>query len=94
MYAPSKTFNLAGLKNAFVVIPDDEHPGYYLPYLYVVLHEGYTVEDIQAQVESCLEEYMYPVGIIPIAERPFFHFKTNRIGLTQELRQIRAYAKM
>ncbi|MGM9593424.1 MAG: AMP-binding protein [Candidatus Onthomonas sp.] len=78
----------------FVVIPDDEHPTYFLPYLYVVLHDGYTVEDIQAQVDSCLEEYMQPVEIISIAERPFFHFKTNRIGLTQELRQIRAYAKM
>ena len=78
----------------FVVIPDDEHPGYFLPYLYVVLNEGYTVDDIREQVNSCLEEYMRPVEIIPIAERPFFHFKTNRIGLTQELRQIRAYAKM
>ncbi|MGM9537439.1 MAG: AMP-binding protein [Candidatus Onthomonas sp.] len=78
----------------FVVIPDDEHPGYYLPYLYVVLHDGYTVEDIRTQVDSCLEEYMRPVEILSIDKRPFFHFKTNRIGLTQELRQIRAYTKL
>ena len=28
---------------------------------------------------------MQPIEIIEIDERPFFHFKTNRIGLTKEL---------
>ena len=28
---------------------------------------------------------MQPVEIIEIDERPFFHFKTNRIGLTKEI---------
>ena len=28
---------------------------------------------------------MQPVDIIQIAERPFFHFKTNRIGLARQL---------
>lgn len=69
----------------FVVIPDQVHPGYFLPYLYVVLEEGYTVEDIQDQINEALEPHMQPVEILPIDSRPFFHFKTNRIGLTREL---------
>lgn len=69
----------------FVNVPDLEHPGYYVPYLYVVLKEGYTVNDIREQVDACLEEYMRPADIISISERPFWHFKTNRIGLTREL---------
>ena len=32
---------------------------------------------------------MQPVEIIEIAARPFFHFKTNRIGLARELLQDR-----
>ena len=69
----------------FVNVPDPEHPGYFVPYLYVVLKNGYTVDDIREQVDACLEEYMRPVDIITVSERPFWHFKTNRIGLMQEL---------
>lgn len=69
----------------FVNIPDLEHPGHFLPYLYVVLKDGYTVDDIREKVDACLEDYMRPVDIIAISERPFWHFKTNRIGLTKEL---------
>ncbi len=70
----------------FVLIADEAHPGCFLPYLFVVLKNGYTVEDIVDKVRDCLEEYMHPVEIIPLEERPFFHFKTNRIGLTEEIR--------
>ena len=56
-----------------------------LPYLFVVLKEGYTVKDIEDGVRGCLEDYMQPVDIIQLKERPFFHFKTNRIGLTQAI---------
>lgn len=71
----------------FVIVPDDDHPGYFLPYLYVVLNDGYTVSDIKKQVLACLEPHMHPVDIIELEERPFFHFKTNRIGLTRELKK-------
>ena len=70
----------------FVLLDDDEHPGYYVPYLYVVLKDGYTVDSIREKVEECLEEYQHPVEIIQIDKRPFFHFKTNRIGLMRELK--------
>ena len=73
----------------FVLINDDMHPGYFVPYLYVVLKDGFTIDDIREQVLECLEPHMYPVDIISISERPFYHFKTNRIGLTKELKEAR-----
>lgn len=69
----------------FVVIPDDEHRDCFVPYLYVILKDGYTVEDIEDKVRGCLEKHMQPVQIIQLPERPFFHFKTNRIALTHTL---------
>lgn len=77
----------------FVNVPDEDHPGYFLPYLYVVLLDGYTVDDIREKVNACLKEYMRPVDIISVKERPFWHFKTNRIGLIRELMAVRAMAK-
>lgn len=79
--------NIEGMDDEFfVLIKDPEHEGYYVPYLYVVLDDGYTVEDIREKVDACLEPHMRPVDIIQIAERPFFHYKTNRIGLSRELK--------
>ena len=75
----------------FVVVPDSTHPGYYVPYLYIVPKEGYTVADLEDEIRECLEAYMQPVEIIEIAARPFFHFKTNRIGLARELLQDRNF---
>lgn len=69
----------------FVVVPDKDHPGCFLPYLYVVLHEGYSIADIEEPVRNALDDYMQPVEIFELPERPFFHYKTNRIGLTKEL---------
>ncbi|WP_330628945.1 hypothetical protein [Blautia glucerasea] len=71
----------------FVLIEDEDHDGYFVPYLYVVLEDGYSVDDIIDDVQSCLEPYMFPVEILAIDERPFFHFKTNRIELSKELKK-------
>lgn len=77
---------IKGIKDEFVVIiPDKDHRGYYLPYLYVVLKDGYTIDDIKDGVYEALDEFEYPVDIKVLNERPFFHFKTNRIGLTKKL---------
>lgn len=79
---------IAGIKDEFfVLIEDNDHDGYFVPYLYVVLEDGYTIQDITEAVQSCLEPHMFPVEILAIDERPFFHFKTNRIELSQELKQ-------
>jgi acyl-coenzyme A synthetase/AMP-(fatty) acid ligase len=77
---------IEGIKDAFfVIVPDDAHPGYFLPYLYVVLKDGYTIADIEDKVCASLEKHEIPVEINELPERPFFHFKTNRIGLTREI---------
>ena len=69
----------------FVVIPDRDHPGCFLPYLYVALEDGYSVDSVRDQVNKALEPHMRPVEILSVPSRPFFHFKTNRVGLTKEL---------
>ena len=77
---------IEGIKDQFFAIPQDEaHPGYYLPYMFVVLEEGYTVEDIRGAVDAALEPYQRPVEIRVIESRPFFHFKTNRRGLAMQI---------
>ena len=64
----------------------DEHEGCFLPYLYVQLKDGYTLDDVRDKINACLpERYMRPVEIFTVPERPFFHFKTNRIGLSKEI---------
>lgn len=77
-----------GLIDSFFVIAcDPKHEGYYVPYLYVVLEEGHTIESIQHDVLNALEEYQYPVEIIQIPERPFYHFKTNRLHMDHPYRR-------
>lgn len=79
--------DIKGIKDEFfVIVPDDEHEGCFLPYLYVQLKDGYTLDDVRDKINACLpERYMRPVEIFTIPERPFFHFKTNRIGLSKEI---------
>lgn len=82
--------DIQGIEDEFFVnCPDEEHEGCFLPYLFVVLKSGYTVDDIRESVLACLEPHMHPEDIIAIKERPFWHFKTNRIGLSQELQASR-----
>ena len=80
--------DVPGLIDSFFVIAcDSKHEGYYVPYLYVVLEEGHTVDSIQNDVFNALEEYQYPVEIIQIPERPFYHFKTNRLHMEHPYRR-------
>ena len=82
--------NIPGIVDHFFVnIPDPDHDGYLVPYLYVVLKEGYSVESIRPAVASALEPHMVPVQIVQVPQRPFWHFKTNRIGLTNEILEAR-----
>lgn len=79
--------DIKGIKDEFfVIVPDDEHEGCFLPYLYVQPKDGYTLDDVRDKINACLpERYMRPVEIFTVPERPFFHFKTNRIGLSKEI---------
>ena len=82
----NKVVDLEGVKDAFFVIADDlENEGYYLPYLYVVLEEGVTLEEVKERIDTALEPHERPVEITVINKRPFFHFKTNRRGLAAEI---------
>lgn len=78
--------NIRGIDDEFfVLVPDVEHPRYFVPYLFVVLKDGYSLSDVEGPIRACLEDHMQPVEIRQLKERPFFHFKTNRIGLTQKI---------
>ena len=78
--------NIPGIVDQFFVnIPDPDHEGCFLPYLYVVLKEGYSTNRIRRAVNSALKPYMRPVEIIQLPTRPYWHFKTNRIGLINEV---------
>ena len=80
--------NIPGLIDSFFVIAKDPtNEGYHVPYLYVVLEDGQTVENISAAVCSALEEFQHPVEIIQIPERPFYHFKTNRLHMEAPYRR-------
>lgn len=78
--------NIPGIVDQFFVnIPDPVHEGFFVPYLYVVLEKGVTVENIRREVAASLKPHMVPAQIVQVPERPFWHFKTNRIGLTKEV---------
>jgi acyl-CoA synthetase (AMP-forming)/AMP-acid ligase II len=73
---------IKGLVDAFFVFrPDKDHEGFYVPYLFAVLEDGYTVDDIRESVDAALERHQRPAAIIQIPERPFFHFKTDRLHM-------------
>jgi len=81
--------NIPGIEDQFFVNnPNVDHPGFLVPYLYVILEDGYTVEDIRSAVNTVLPKHMVPAEIIQLPTRPYWHFKTNRIGLTQPVRDI------
>jgi len=69
----------------FVVVPDQKNPGYYLPYAYVQPEDGADLEEIKEKICIRLEPHEIPCEITAIKHRPYFHFKTNRKGLTAEI---------
>ncbi len=76
--------NIPEVEDAFFVIIDDKkHPGYYEPYLYVILKDGAKIEDIRRRLLAPLKEHEKPVEIFELDKRPFSHFKTDRIGLSR-----------
>lgn len=82
----NKVVHIEGIADAFFVIPTDaDHEGYFVPYLYVVLKEGYTVADVEGEIRASLEEHEQPVEIVQVPERLFFHFKTARKVLAAEI---------
>ena len=65
--------------NSFVIMPDPNHHRCFLPYLFVVLNKGYTVDDVREQILDCLEEYMHPenysasgAAILPFQDKSYW----------------------
>ena len=69
----------------FVIAPDPEHEGYFLPYLYLVLEQGADQAEVEQAIRSALEPHQQPVEVTLIKERSYFHFKTNRRELAAEI---------
>ncbi len=83
MRMESRVVEAEGVKDGFFCfVPDQDHEGYFVPYLFVVLDEGKTLDEVRPAILATLEEHEYPVEITVINERPYFHFKTNRKELT------------
>lgn len=77
-----------GIKDEFfVIVPDNEHQGCFLPYLFVVIEKGYMLESVAQEIQSKLNHTMQPVEIFEVRERPFFHFKTSRLALAKMIRE-------
>ena len=86
MRMESRVVEAPGVKDGFFCfVPDQEHEGYFVPYLFVILEDGKNLEDVKPGILATLEEYEYPEEITVIKERPYFHFKTNRKELTAEI---------
>ena len=69
----------------FVIAPDPEHEGYFLPYLYLILEQGAYQAEVEQAIRSALEPHQQPVEVTLIKERSYFHFKTNRRELAAEI---------
>lgn len=83
MRMETKAVRVAGVEDGFFCfVPDQDHEGYFLPYFFVILDETKSLDEVKAGLADALEEYEYPVDILVIKERPYFHFKTNRKELT------------
>lgn len=83
MRMESRVVEADGVKDGFFCnVPDPDHEGYFVPYLFVILDEGRTLDEVRPNILAALEKHEYPAEIIVIKERPYFHFKTNRKELT------------
>lgn len=87
----SKVVEIPGIDDGFFcLVPDQEHEGYFLPYLYLVLEDGVELSQVRNQIDEVLEPYERPYEIRLIKEREYFHFKTNRkilvAGILEELK--------
>ena len=91
MHMENKVCEIPGIFDCFFLsVPDEEHPGYKVPYFYMVPDEGADMTAIEEAMKEALEPFEYPKKIFLIKERPWFHFKTNRRGLLREIMAKRA----
>lgn len=86
MRMETKAVRVPGVQDGFFcIVPDKEHEGFFVPYLFIILDGSKTLDEVKAGLKEALEDYEYPVDIRVIEERPYFHFKTNRKELTEAI---------
>lgn len=86
MRMESRVVMAPGVRDGFFCsVPDQEHKGYFVPYLFVILEKGMSLDEVKQGILDALEPHEHPVEICVISERPYFHFKTNRKELTAEI---------
>lgn len=75
----NKVIEVRGVDDCFfVIVPDKEHEGYFVPYLYVVPEKGVELKNIESEIRSILDTHEQPKEIFTTPKREYFHFKTNR----------------
>ena len=75
----NKVVDVKGVDDCFfVIVPDKEHEGFFVPYLYVVPEKGVELKNIEGEIRSKLEKHEQPKEIFTTPKREYFHFKTNR----------------
>ena len=75
----NKVVDVKGVDDCFfVIVPDKDHEGYFVPYLYVVPEKGVELKHIESDIRSQLQKHEQPVEIFTTPKREYFHFKTNR----------------
>lgn len=75
----NKVVDVKGVEDCFfVIVPDKENEGCFVPYLYVVPEKGVELKNIEADIRSQLEKHEQPKEIFTTPKREYFHFKTNR----------------
>ena len=75
----NKVIEVPGLADCFyVIVPDKDHEGYFLPYLYIVPENGVELADVEDKIRARVLEHEQPVEIFVVEKREYFHFKTNR----------------
>ena len=75
----NKVVDVKGVDDCFfVIVPDKEHEGCFVPYLYVVPEKGVELKNIESEIRSKLEKHEQPKEIFTTPKREYFHFKTNR----------------
>lgn len=75
----NKVVDVKGVDDCFfVIVPDKEHEGCFVPYLYVVPEKDVDVKNIEGEIRKQLKKHEQPVEIFTTPKREYFHFKTNR----------------
>jgi len=82
----NKIIDIEGIHDAFFLTKEDEnHEGYFLPYLYLILDDDNMLEEVSKKVKERLLPHEQPIKIFTLKERPFFHMKTARRFLAEKI---------